>query len=265
MFNLRCLQVAAVLALHCGFADAGNVVEDWSANKNSYDLHAVSPTRFEIQNDTSGKRGKIARFTVMPGDSFRNTTGEHSEVVLGTWRDTSPFRVTGDDGIEYYRVSVRLNENWISPERNAQGFYWGTFFQLHGPNEYKAPPAVALHAEDKFSLFVLAGDLDKKLGGRRVLTRSDLNVGKWVDFVLAVKWAPDTSGWIAVFRRDEGETDWEQVADIKSLATLQFKGTAPVGPHYWKAGFYRSESQHANTLWLGPIIRAKSFEGATKK
>lgn len=265
MLNLLHLQLLTALLLCCGYANAINVVEDWSGTRNSYDLHAVSPARFEIQNDVARKKGRVARFTVMPGDSFRNTTGEHSEVVLGTWRDTSPFRVTGNEGVEYYRISVRLDENWKSPERNGQGFYWGTFFQLHGPNEYKAPPAVALHAEDKFALFVLAGDLDKKVGGRRFLTRSELNLGKWVDFVLAVKWAPDASGWISVFRRDQGEDEWEKVADIKSLATLQFKGADPVGPHYWKAGFYRSESQHANTLWLGPIIRSKSFEEAARK
>lgn len=265
MINLRALLVAAVHMLCCSSAGAAKAVEDWSVAKSSYDLHAVSPARFEIQNNVAGKKGKAARFTVMPGDSFRGTTGEHSEVVLGTWRETSPFRVIGNEGVEYYRISVRLEEGWKSPERNAQGFYWGTFFQLHGPNEYRAPPAVALHAEDKFSLFVLAGDLDKKAGGRRFLTSSDLNLGKWVDFVVAVKWAPDASGWIAVFRRDEGEGDWEKVADIKSLATLQYKGTDPVGAHYWKAGFYRSESQHSNTLWLGPIIRARTFEEAIKK
>lgn len=258
------LTVVAALALLSGFANAGDVIEDWSAQENSFDLHAVSPLRFEIQNDVFGKRGRVAKFTVVPGDSFHNTSGEHSEVVLGSWRDTSPFRVSGNEGVEYYRISVRLDESWKSPERNAQGFYWGAFLQLHGPNEYKAPPAIALHAEDKFALFVLGGDLDKKAGGRLPLTRSDLNVGKWVDFVLAVKWAPDLSGWVAVYRRDEGETEWEKVADIKSLATLQFKGKKPVGSHYWKAGFYRSESQHANTLWLGPIIRTKSFDEATK-
>lgn len=265
MLNLRCAQIAVGLPLLCGLANAESVVEDWTASKNSYDLHAASSQRFEILDETYGKQGKVAKFTVMPGDSFRGTSGEHTEVVLGTWRETSLFRVTGKEGIEYYRISVRLNEDWKSPERNAQGFYWGTFFQLHGPNKYAAPPAIALHAEDKFVLFVLAGDLNKKVGGRRFLERSDLNVGKWVDFVIAVNWAPDSTGWIAVYRRDEGENDWVKVSDIKSLATLQFKGTDPVESHYWKTGFYRSESKHSNSLLLGPIIRTKTFEEATGK
>ncbi len=237
-------------------ANAVPLVEDWSSHRSSYDVHAVAPDRFVIENHPSVK---AAKFTVMSGDRLGNSTGERSEVVLGTWRETSPFRVSGNEGTEYYRISVKLDSVWKAPEKNAQGYTWGTFFQLHGPDEYRASPAVALHAEDKFGLFVLGGDMEKKLGGRRFLTKSDLNLGRWVEFILAIKWAPDPSGSIAVFRRDAGESTWEQVADIKSVATLQYRGSLPPKSHYWKAGFYRSESKHVNSLWLGPIVRGRTF------
>lgn len=265
MFSIFAVLVMAVAALFCSSVHAGRAIEQWTSPLHAYDLHAVSPSRFQIQDDAIARGRKVAMFTVMPGDRFGNTTGERSEVILGTWRATSPFRVLGNEGTEYFRISVKLDENWKAPERNVQGYSWGIFFQLHGPDDYGAPPAVALHAEDKFALFVLGGDMDKKVGGRRFLTRPDLNVGKWINFVVAVKWASDASGAIAVFRRDEGETDWEQVADIKALATLQFAGAQPPKPHYWKAGFYRSESAHTNTLWLRPILRTTSFEDATRR
>lgn len=245
-------------------AFAASIVEDWSATRGAYDVHAVTSDRFVIEQDQDGKFGRVAKFTVKPGDVFKNSSGERSEVVLDGWRETSRFWVTGTEGLEYYRISVKLDPDWRAPEYDANNQRWGIFFQLHGPNDYIAPPAVSLHAEDKFGLFVLGGDLAAKTGGRRFLTNSNLNPGKWVDFILAIKCAIDANGSITVFRRDEGETAWEKVADIKSVATLHYQGAPTIRPFYWKAGFYRSQSKHSNSLWLGPIIRARSFSEAAK-
>lgn len=239
------------------------IAEYWTSSRNTYDVHACGGDRFILGERNGQSAGAIAHFTVLPGDICLKTTGERSEVVLGGWQNTSRFQVKGDEGIEFYKVAVKLAPGWVAPQVNSRGYAWGTFFQLHGPNEYAASPAVALHAEDKFSLFVLGGDMNKKLGGKRFLTRSDLNTGKWVEFVLKIKWSPDASGAISAYRRDEGESAWEIVADIKSVATLQYKGAESPKPHYWKAGFYRSESGHPNSLWLGPIVRGKSFEEVT--
>ena len=246
-------------------AAATPIVENWESPRSAYDIHACGSDRFILGEQAGQYTGAVAHFTVLPGDACLKTTGERSEVVLGGWRSSSRFQVKGDEGIEFYRISVKLSPDWVAPKRNEHGYLWGIFFQLHGPNEYGASPAVALYAEDKFSLFVLGGDMNKKLGGKRFLTRSDLSAGKWVEFVLKIKWAPDSTGSIAAFRRDEGETDWEKVADIGSIATLQFRGSEAPGPHYWKAGIYRSESKHVNTLWLGPILRGKTFEDVTAR
>ncbi|UCV29978.1 heparin lyase I family protein [Ferribacterium limneticum] len=245
-------------------AVAASVVEDWSATRGAYDIHAVGVDRFVIEQDQDGKFGRVAKFTVKPGDVFKNSSGERSEVVLDGWQDTSRFRVTGSEGTEYYRISVKLAADWHPPEKNEIGQSWGIFFQLHGPNDYSAPPAISLHAEDKFGLFVLGGNLAEKTGGKRFLTDPNLNPGKWVDFILVIKWAIDANGSIAVYRRDEGETSWEKIADISSVATLHYLGTPVAKPHYWKAGFYRSKGTASNSLWLGPIIRTRSFAEAAK-
>lgn len=257
------LVIVAALLLAVAHVYAAPIVEDWSSACGGYDLHAVAPDRFVLENGQGGA-GKIAKFIVKPGDDFRSSGGERSEVVLGGWRETSSFRVTGNEGIEYYRISVKLDPEWQSPEFDAYRRRWGTFFQLHGPNDYAAPPAVALHAEDKFGLFVLGGNLAAKAGGMRFLSNSDLNPGKWVDFILVIKWAIDAEGSITVFRRDEGAIGWEKVADILSVPTLQYRGTPALHSHYWKAGYYRSQSSHTNMLWLGRIVRAKSFMEAAR-
>lgn len=265
MLKISWIPATAFAVLFPCSAMAIPIVENWTSKKNSYDLHACGSDRFILGERNGDLTSAIAQFTVLPNDLCLKTTGERSEVVLGGWQNTSKFRVIGDEGVEYYRVSVKLPTDWVSPQTNTKGSKWGIFFQLHGPNEFMASPAVAIHAEDKFSLFVLGGDMNKMIGGRRFLTRSALNVGKWVDFVLKIKWAPDATGAISAYRRDEGETVWEKVADIESVPTLQYKEPEGLKPHYWKAGFYRSESKHVNSLWLGPIVRGRTFDDVDGK
>lgn len=263
MHNFVLILAAIVIGFIPCWVQANPVTENWTSTTISYDIHACGADRFVVEGGGDSSRGAFAKFTVFPGDTYLNTTGERSEVVLGGWESTSQFKVNGDEGVEFYRVSVKLSSDWIEPQVNNRGYAWGTFFQLHGPDEYGASPAVAIHAENNFSLFLLGGDMSKKRGAKWALTRSDLAVGKWVDFVLEIKWAPNASGAISVYRRDEGESIWEKVADIQSVATLQYMGESTSKPHYWKAGFYRSESQHVNSLWLGPIFRGRTFAEVT--
>lgn len=245
-------------------AMAAPVVEGWTTSRSAYDLHAVAPDRFVIESVNGKSYAMAAKFIVAPGDVFKNSSGERSEVVLGGWRDTSRFHITGEEGVEYYRISVKLEAPWLSPEYNGKGQRWGIIFQIHGPDEYHAPPSIALHVEEQFGLFVFGGDISLKQGGRRFLSNPSLNPGQWVDFILAIKWAVGADGFIEVYRRDEGESNWMTIATIPKVATLQYKGAPAVRPHYSKAGFYRSNSSHTNSLWLGPIIRAKSFAEAAK-
>lgn len=264
MASLISLVIPIAIVLSPAPTASKPIIEDWTAASNSYDVHQPTAGRFLLAGIDPVLQKSTARFTVQSGDTYRGSTGERSEVVLGGWESTSRFRVVGNEGIEFYRISVKLSPDWTAPNTNLKGHAWGVFFQSHGPNEYGAPPAIALHAENKFSLYVLGGDLNAKVGGRRFMTKSDLNVGRWIDFVLEINWAPDSSGSIAVYRRDEGEHNWEKVSDIKSVATLQYKGNLIPNSHYWKAGFYRSESRHTNTLWLGPIQRGRTFDEVTK-
>jgi len=254
---VRLVTFAALIGFS---ARADTVVENWTANRNSYDVHATGPDKFVIESGPVGAGGNIAKFTVQPGDVFNKSTGERSEVVLGGWRDNSRFRVTGDEGREFYRVTVKLAPGWQAPQVNSRGYVWGTFFQLHGPNELASSPAIAMYADVRFSLFVLGGNINIPVSKVIGFSKSDLNIGEWVDFVLEVKWAQDSTGAIAVYRRDEGEKVWAKVADVDNLATMQYRGASILGSHYWKAGFYRSESSNVNSLWLGPILRGQTFK-----
>jgi hypothetical protein len=55
----------------------------------------------------------------------------------------------------------------------------------------------------------------------------------------------------------------EKLKADKGVPTLQYRGDAVVHPHYWKTGFYRSESPHDNTLWIGSVLRGRTFENVS--
>ena len=241
-------------------AGPASVVELWTARRHSYDVHAVEKDRFVIEHSARFASGKVARFTVKPGDSFLGSSGERSEVVLGGWEARSRFRVLGSEGHEFFRVSVKLAPGWVAPQTNKSGYAWGTFFQLHGPNQYTGTsPAISFNVGDEFELFVLTGDLSKRAVFKKLPLNTGLNVGRWVDFILEVEWAWDANGAISIYRREEGSDTWEKVLDVKYIATLQYRDTPIPNSHYWKSGFYRSESEYANSLWLGPILRGRTF------
>jgi hypothetical protein len=249
------------LGLGLGFLFSGRCLatsEDWTSARSKYDVHAVREDRFTLERTSKAMFG-TARFQVQPGDRVRDWSGERSEVVLGG--RSADFRVTGHEGTEYYRIAVRLSNDWKPPDPTRRGYKWGIFFQLHGPDEYAAPPAIAFSAENKFCLSLFGGDLAMRKGVTDYcLENSDLSVGKWVDFVLKVHWSNKADGRIVVYRRNAGENGWNEVLSLNSISTLQYRGPAALHTHYWKAGFYRSESSHTNTLWLGPIVRGRSFD-----
>jgi len=227
-------------------------------------LHAVGKDRLRPERDPSSpKGGTVARVEVRPGDKV--ISSERSEVCMmqDSWGRPLPVRSTS--GHEYYGISVKLDLKWQAPQPNAAGYAWGTFFQLHGPDSLGASPSIALMAEKDFHLDVCGGDVMD--GGKRTkpkgvvslpYTDGSLNLGRWNQFLVDVVWAADNTGSITIYRRNEGKMQWIKVLEKQNTPTLQYGFGQQVGDHYWKTGFYRSESSHTNLLWLGPIVRGNN-------
>jgi hypothetical protein len=237
--------------------ETGNVPIRWQA------FHAVNRDRLLPMVDRSSpKAGIVLRVEVRAGDKVGGWSGERSEVSGMRNMNGMPIAVSPTSGHEYYGLSVKLDRNWQAPERNEHGSVWGTFFQLHGPNELGASPSVALMVDKDFHLDLCGGDvLD---GGKRAKPRGpvsyafsngSLSLGQWTQFLLDVVWAADDTGSITVLRRSDRKANWEKIFEKEGTATLQYRTGEAVGDHYWKAGLYRSESKHTNLLWLGPIVR----------
>jgi hypothetical protein len=221
-----------------------------------------------MPDPTSPKGGSVLRVEVRPGDNV-GYTGERAEVAAMIGPDGTRFPVTEESGHEYYAVSIKLDPQWQPPSPTA-GPVWGVFLQLHGPDDFEAPPPIALAAVNDFHVDYCAGDLVEGGSLHRnkdstplTLSRSDLRRGHWVEFVLDVTWSYDDKGSLAVYRRDEGEKTFVKVLSKEALPTLQFRSSTPVvqGTHYWKMGYYRAISPGVTSrLWLGPLVRGTSFD-----
>jgi hypothetical protein len=246
--------------------------------------------RIQLVNDvTSPKKGVVARFEVRSGDHRDVHSGERSEMYKMLDKNKKKIPVTENSGHEFYGISIKLSDDWKGPQAeppNKGSVKWGSFMQLHSPNAYNSPPAIIMAAGEEFAIEMNAGELvtlvkDKKTGLTRKdkkdnqyfkLSNSDLNRGKWVQFMLDVVWKKDSSGSVKLYRRDEGKNNFEKVLDLSNIPTLQTSEHIPTDlarcpscaedniVHYWRVGYYRSTSPNqTNTLWLGPIVRGTEF------
>jgi hypothetical protein len=214
-----------------------------------------------------------AKVEVRPGDLVYG--GERSEVAIFTKLDGSRLNETPASGTHFYAISVRLATDWPTPRGTRDGapvtcntpWAWGVVFQLHGPDSYGMSPAFALVVANasmpgpKYTVSVHAGrkDLTRNLSWE--LSKSDLALGRWVDFIVKIKFAQDASGAVTVWRRDQGATGFTQVLDKTGLPTLQYTTSSSGQPHYWKTGFYRPSScSITNRLWIDGPVRGSTFD-----
>jgi len=248
--------------------------------------------RIRIESDpTSPKQGMVARFEVRSGDHRNGTySGERSEMYMMTDSSCKKLPVTQASGHEFYAIAVKLSPDWVPPQHESakKGYTkWGSFMQLHGPNVYGTSPSLDLMAEEDFHLSLDGGDIervvtDPKTGQMKhikndtkpyAFSNGDLRRGHWVQFVMDVVWAPDTTGSVRIYRRDDNQTDFTTVLNLRSIATLQTNSYVPTDPehcnncspdnttHYWRIGYYRSTSpDQTNVLWLGPFVRGTTFD-----
>jgi hypothetical protein len=219
--------------------------------------------------------GAVLRVEVRPGDSV-GFTGERAEVSHMLGPNGEQYPVTVDNGHEVYGLAVKLDANWQPPLHDDAHGHWryGVLLQLHSPDAFASPPALALAVEDEFHLSMLAGDLIDTNGKRRNaenlnFSNAQLRAGHWVQFLLDVVWAYGNTGSLTIYRRDEGESKFTPVIALSGVPTLQFDSQIPDSQksyplqftHYWKLGYYRSISPGVTSrLWLGPMVRGTSLQ-----
>ena len=232
-------------------------------------LQVVASNRFQRVTDPVRQGRYAARVEVRPGDDPINSSGERSEVLVMSDRRGKPINETESSGTQYYAFGVRLDSKWQSPTPDKNG-RWATIFQLHGPDALKASPSFAVSVLDHFNIVLHSGDLDSRTNSLQwksyAFSDGSLNPGKWVDLVIRIKFAKDFTGSVAVWRRNEGQSSFRQVASLENVPTLQYRSSlGNVGDHYWKHGLYCSkQTTITNVLWLDGLTRGDSFDDVVR-
>jgi hypothetical protein len=215
----------------------------------------IAADRFRLLNDGGARQGSYyARVEVRPGDDPLNCHcgTERSEVL-----DMGGIDEDEQSGTVRYAFSVKFDPSWQAPVSTGGGA-WGIFLQLHGPDSMHTNPAFALNATDKIQLSLRTGDVDAVGLLAFQLTNNALNKGKWIDFILTIKYAKYATGYVILERRDEGQASYAEVLNVQNVATLQYSSSITSGAvlgHYMKHGLYRNANTFTSILYVDGFTR----------
>lgn len=268
MQKKRIRAIATLLCLIASYPSHGapSFMGGWESgtvsgtgNTNWRYQEAVAPDRFTLVRDAS-RPGTYARVEVRSGDNplqFCCNDTDRAEVSGMQNADGSMLNENISSGTQQIAFSVKFDRSWQQIADSGSGG-WGIFLQLHGPNVFGAAPALALSATDQIRLNARVGDLDNSGLIQHDLLNGALNQGQWIDFIFTVKFAADSTGFVNLKRRDEGETTFADVLDIANTPTLQYSSSFEDGvvmDHYWKTGLYRSREDFTSVLYLDGMTR----------
>lgn len=230
-----------------------------SGNHNWRYKEAVAADRIAILSNGGSRQGsRYARVEVRPGDNPLSCCAGSERAEVSRMQDANNNQIFENlnSGTQQYAFSVKFDSSWRTITSTGSGA-WGIFLQLHGPNG--SNPAWAFSATDKIRFHTRLGDMTQNAVVRRELTNGTLNVGKWIDFILTIKYAKDNTGYITLMRRDEGQTNFTQVLSVTNTPTLQYDpnvNNGAVGNHYMKHGLYRNSQSFTSILYLDGFTRA---------
>jgi hypothetical protein len=206
--------------------------------------------QLQLVTSPVGQGRYAARFIVRPGDRFRKTNGERTEVV---WHESDESE--GDD--YFYAWSTFFPSGWVPPA----GF--GLIFQVHADNPYS--PVLAVNASDELKLMLWSGNVRETSRGvrfehqRQYTFLESIPKGRWIDLVLHVRYSRRPTGSIEVWHRAQGEAFTKGV-DLERLETIQVDGkTGRAWSNYLKHGLYRKPDSKTNVLYHDGFTRGKSF------
>lgn len=236
------------------------LVTNKSAN-NWEDVEEVAPDRITLLNDGGARQGNYyARVEVRPGDNPLTCCSLSSRAEVSGLISSTNTRIYENlnSGTQQYSFSVKFDTTWqpMVNHNDGEGTY-GSFLQLHGPNGTN--PDWMLSATDMIRFHIRSGDITKNKGTYFLISNPFLNKGKWIDFKITIKYTKDSTGFVLINRRDEGQTDFTEVVNMQNIPTLQYDpniNNGTVGDHYMKYGLYRNDQTFTSILYLDGFTRS---------
>jgi hypothetical protein len=254
--GLTCVADAAECGTPTFWGDWETGQVTGSGDHNWDNTQIVTNASFTLLSDGGARQG-ITYARVEVGNSGCGACTERAEVLQMKDANDNIIYEGEDSGTVRYSFSVKFDPSWQTMEGDSNGA-WGIFLQLHGPDELGTNPLFAFDANDQVYFGLRGGDITANQGTTTALSNSALNKGSWVDFILTIKYAKDSSGFAIVQRRDEGQTEYSEVLNLQNVATLQYSSGVnggAVGPHYMKHGLYRNHEPITSILYLDGFTR----------
>ncbi len=275
--------------------DVNMLVADWeTGNTNQwYGLGLANPAQYATVTWPVAQGKYAGKFTVRPGDVYAG--GERCEVMMWTSRSYYPQNYYSQEvpGKQYfYGWSTQFPNGWVTPP----GFCIFMQFQQRANslnpaisfNVYKESIQVNFNtghvsgtAASHTTSFAYMPTYNSK--ACPTITNS-LARGKWHDFIVDVKYAPDNTGIFEVWHRVRGSGDFKMVVIYRGVPTetwttdpgtflkegvyTKYKQGNVYGyvPNiYVKLGLYRpvvSGNKITNTLYHDNWFRTNTFANA---
>ncbi|HEY8271998.1 MAG TPA: heparin lyase I family protein [Pseudobdellovibrionaceae bacterium] len=223
-----------------------------SGNYNWSQSQISTKSSYTLLNDGGGRQGSYyARVSVAPRRC--RSCVERSEVVQMQDAQNHPIVENESSEIQRYSFSVKFDSSW-KPIVGNRSEAWGIFLQLRSPNTFPTRAAWAFNASNTITFRQRGGNLRYNKGKIYPLSNNSLNTGKWIDFVLTIKYAKDNTGFFRIHRRDEGETTFTEVLNVTEVPTLQTRDGV-VADHVIRHGLSRNHHNFTSILYLDGFTR----------
>jgi len=222
LFNGRATRVGRIFSYETSAGDINTLVQGQSPklwdglNFLNNDIQVIPDSRYgHVYSIRAGVGSHNPYYDPGPGVAA-------SELSRGRENDNGKW--------DWFAGGFRINSGLTGPG-------WVMLYQFGYPTLSSPPLALQLvkrHGRLNYGLLQNAGQLTKNSSGfyrGTVLANTPLvpvSYGKWVDFIIGVKWATGSTGELRVYARVEGKTGYKLMLNRSRIPTWQY-GTTPYG------------------------------------
>jgi len=233
----------------------------------SWNLDRAENEQFEIVTDIVRDGTYAAKMTVHDGDEFLNTGGERVQLER-------PNAFDEHEGDEYwYSWSTFFPSDWQNLT-GAPDDDWLIIADWHATQDSDfanvcQPLQIMINGSNQLIAQMLTGDVTgydcyNGSGSANYYDQvivDGIELGKWNDFVVHVKWTVDDKGVVEVWHKTKDETSFEKVFETTGIPTLQYvNNKTKVDTPYFILAHYRSAQQtHTSVLYQDAFLQATSL------
>ncbi len=224
-----------------------------------YNTHHDKNRQFSIVSSPTREGKFAAKLTVHDNDQYADTSGERCDLLR-------PEKYDEKEGDEFwYAWSTLFPESWQAPQD------WFVIADWHSRyDDVCQLLQIEVSTDNALIAKVLSGDVTDYHcfnGAARPATFSTekniavaLTPGLWNDFIVHVKWTTKPDGIIEIFYKNEDQTHFEKVVNLRHIPTLQYQSdiNQPLSPYFKLAHYRSSKNSHTSVLFHDGFRQGKT-------